>query len=59
MAPPRYHGRAGYLLDEHDIKTTDVGWFVSGQEVYIGTELPVKVERLDPPPPFGQEKAQL
>jgi 4,5-dihydroxyphthalate decarboxylase len=49
----------GYLLDEHGIKTTDVGWFVSGREVYIGDELPVKVERLDPPPPFGQEKAQL
>jgi 4,5-dihydroxyphthalate decarboxylase len=49
----------GYLLDEHDIKTTDVGWFVSGKEVYIGNELPVKVERLDPPPPFGQEKAHL
>ena len=49
----------GYLLDEHDIKTTDVGWFVSGKEVYIGNELPVKVERLDPPPPFGQEKTHL
>jgi 4,5-dihydroxyphthalate decarboxylase len=49
----------GYLLDEHDIKTTDVAWFVSGQEVYIGNELPVKVERLDPPPPFGQEKPHL
>ena len=49
----------GYLLDAHGIKTTDVGWFVSGREVYIGNELPVKVERLDPPPPFGQEKAQL
>jgi 4,5-dihydroxyphthalate decarboxylase len=49
----------GYLLDEHGIKTTDVGWFVSGREVYIGNELPVNVERLDPPPPFGQEKSQL
>ena len=49
----------GYLLDAHGIKTTDVGWFVSGQEVYIGNELPVKVERLDPPPPFGQEKTLL
>jgi len=49
----------GFLLDEYDVKTTDVGWFVSGQEVYIGNELPVKVERLDPPPPFGQEKARL
>ena len=47
----------GFLLDEYDIKTTDVGWFVSGKEVYIGNELPVKVERLDPPPPFGQEKS--
>ena len=49
----------GYLLDEHGIKTADVGWFVSGQEVYIANELPVKVERLDPPPPFGQEKPHL
>jgi len=49
----------GFLLDEYGLKTTDVGWFVSGREVYIGNELPVKVERLDPPPPFGQEKAQL
>jgi len=49
----------GYLLDEHGIKTTDVGWFVSGREVYIDNELRVKVERLDPPPPFGQEKAHL
>lgn len=49
----------GYLLDEHGIKTTDVDWFVSGKEVYIANELPVKVERLDPPPPFGQEKPHL
>lgn len=49
----------GFLLDEYGLKTADVGWFVSGREVYIGNELPVKVERLDPPPPFGQEKAQL
>jgi 4,5-dihydroxyphthalate decarboxylase len=49
----------GFLLDEYGIKTTDVGWFVSGREVFIANELPVKVERIDPPPPFGQEKAQL
>jgi 4,5-dihydroxyphthalate decarboxylase len=49
----------GFLLDEYDIKTTDVGWFVSGREVYIGNELTVKVERIEPPPPFGEEKAQL
>ena len=33
----------GYLLDAHDIKTTDMQWFVSGREVFIGHELPVKV----------------
>lgn len=47
-----------YLLDAYDIKTTDVEWFVSGREVYIGNALPVKVERINPPP-FGQEKLQL
>jgi len=49
----------GFLLDEYGLKTTDMGWFVSGREVYVGNELPVKVERLEPPPPFGQEKLQL
>jgi 4,5-dihydroxyphthalate decarboxylase len=49
----------GYLLDEHGLKTTDMGWYVSGKEVFIGQDLPVKVERLEPPPPFGQEKAVL
>jgi 4,5-dihydroxyphthalate decarboxylase len=49
----------GFLIDEYDVKTTDAAWFVSGKEVYIGNELPVKVERLDPQPPFGQEKIHL
>ena len=49
----------GFLLDEYGLKTTDMQWFVSGREVYIGRDLPVKVERLDPPPPFGQEKPHL
>lgn len=49
----------GFLLDEHRLKTTDMRWYVSGREVYIGAELPVKVERLDPPTPFGQEKPLL
>jgi 4,5-dihydroxyphthalate decarboxylase len=49
----------GFLLDAHDIKTTDMEWFVSGREVYLGNELPVKVDRIEPPPPFGQEKLQL
>lgn len=49
----------GFLLDEYDLKTTDMSWYVSGREVYIGSDLSVKVERLDPPPPFGQEKPHL
>jgi len=49
----------GFLLDEYGLKTPEMGWYVSGQEVYIGSELPVKVERLEPPPPFGQEKPVL
>src|SRR5438094_7817107 len=49
----------GFLLDEYGLKTTDMNWYVSGREVYIGRELPVKVERLDPPQPFGHEKPHL
>ncbi len=49
----------GFLLDEYSLKTTDMNWYVSGREVYIGSDLPVKVERLDPSPPFGQEKPHL
>ena len=49
----------GFLLDEYDLKTADMSWYVSGREVYIGSDLSVKVERLDPPPPFGQEKPHL
>jgi len=49
----------GFLLDEFGLKTTDMQWYVSGKEVYIGRDLPVKVERLDPPPPFSQEKPHL
>jgi 4,5-dihydroxyphthalate decarboxylase len=49
----------GFLLDAYGIRTTDMQWFVSGREVFIGHDLPVKVERIDPPPPFGEEKLQL
>lgn len=49
----------GFLLDEYGLKTTDMSWYVSGREVYIGRDLPVKVERLDPPAPFGEEKPHL
>ena len=49
----------GFLLDEYGLKTTDMKWYVSGREVHIGRELPVSVERLDPPPPFGEEKSHL
>ncbi len=49
----------GFLLDEYSLRTTEMGWYVSGREVYIGQDLPVKVERLEPPTPFGQEKPHL
>jgi 4,5-dihydroxyphthalate decarboxylase len=49
----------GFLLDEYHLKTTDMQWYVSGREVYLGRDLPVRVERLDPPPPFGEEKPHL
>ena len=34
-------------------------WFVSGGEVFIGHELLVQVQRIEPPPPFGGEKLVL
>jgi len=49
----------GFLLDEYGLKTTDLGWYVSGHDLYIDQELPVAVERLDPPAPLGQEKLIL
>jgi 4,5-dihydroxyphthalate decarboxylase len=49
----------GFLLDAYDIQTKDMQWFVSGREVFIEHEIPVKVERIEPPPPFGEEKLQL
>ena len=49
----------GFLLDEYGLKTPDMSWYVSGREVFIGQDLPVKVERLEPQPPFGQEKSVL
>ncbi|HXG53687.1 MAG TPA: hypothetical protein VNN77_19975 [candidate division Zixibacteria bacterium] len=49
----------GFLLDEYGLRTSDMRWFVSGREVYIDGKLPVPVERLDPPPPFGREIPHL
>jgi len=49
----------GFLLDEFGLETTAMQWYVSGKEVYIGRDLPVRVERLDPPTPFGKEKPHL
>lgn len=49
----------GFLLDEYDLKTPDMDWYVCGKEVYIDRELPVKIERLEPPTPFGQENPVL
>jgi 4,5-dihydroxyphthalate decarboxylase len=49
----------GFLLDEFGLATTDMQWYVSGSEVFVGRDLPVKVERLEPPAPFGKEKEHL
>lgn len=49
----------GFLLDAYELKTSDMRWYVSGREVYIGRDLPVAVERMEPPAPFGQEKSRL
>ena len=49
----------GFLLDEHGLKTPDMKWYISGREVDADQNLPVKVERLEPPTPFGKEKTVL
>lgn len=49
----------GFLLDEYGLRTPDMDWYVSGHELYVNNQLPARVERLDPPAPFGQEKLLL
>ena len=49
----------GFLLDEYGLKTTDMEWYVSGHELFIGQDLPVKVERPGEPLPFGQDRPHL
>jgi 4,5-dihydroxyphthalate decarboxylase len=49
----------GLLYDEYGLKTTDMQWYVSGHELFIGYDLPVKVERPDKPTQFGQDQPHL
>jgi 4,5-dihydroxyphthalate decarboxylase len=49
----------GLLYDEYGLKTTDLQWYVSGHELFIGYDLPVKVERPDKPMQFGQDQPHL
>ncbi|HME60056.1 MAG TPA: hypothetical protein VKH62_02280 [Candidatus Binatia bacterium] len=49
----------GLLYDEYGLKTTDMQWYVSGHELFIGNDLPVKVERPDKPTQFGQDQPHL
>ncbi|HWP60946.1 MAG TPA: hypothetical protein VNL14_23825 [Candidatus Acidoferrales bacterium] len=49
----------GFLLDEYGLRTRDARWYVSGAEVFVAGDLPIKVERLEPPAPFGKEKQHL
>ena len=41
----------GLLYDEFGLKTTDMQWYVSGHELFIGYDLPVTVERPEKPMP--------
>lgn len=49
----------GLLLDEYGLKTTDMDWFAFGREIHLGVELPVKVSRPDPLPPWGEDREPL
>ena len=49
----------GLLYDEYALKTTDMQWYVSGHELFIGYDLPVTVERPDKPIQFGQDQPHL
>lgn len=49
----------GLLLDEYGLKTTEMRWYVSGQELFFAHDLPVKVERPETPMQFGQDRDHL
>ena len=49
----------GLLYDEFGLKTTDMQWYVSGHELFIGYDLPVKIDRPDKPMQFGQDQPHL
>jgi 4,5-dihydroxyphthalate decarboxylase len=49
----------GLLYDEFGLKTTDMQWYVSGHELFIGYDLPVAVERPEKPAQFGQDQPHL
>jgi 4,5-dihydroxyphthalate decarboxylase len=49
----------GFLLDEYGLKTTDMNWYAYGREIHLGVELPVKVDRPDPLPPWGEDREPL
>jgi hypothetical protein len=41
------------------LKTTDLRWYVSGHELFLGHDLPVKVERPEKPMQFGRDRTHL
>jgi 4,5-dihydroxyphthalate decarboxylase len=49
----------GLLLDEYGLKTTEMHWYVSGHELFMEYELPVKLERPIKPMQFGQDQPHL
>jgi 4,5-dihydroxyphthalate decarboxylase len=49
----------GLLYDEFGLRTSEMKWYVSGHELFIGYDLPVIVERPAVPVQFGQDQAHL
>jgi 4,5-dihydroxyphthalate decarboxylase len=49
----------GLLLDEYGLKTTEMRWYVSGQELFFAHDLPVTVERPETPMQFGGDRDHL
>ena len=49
----------GLLLDEYGLRTPDMRWYASGHELFVGHDLPVKVERPQTPMGFGKDKDHL
>src|SRR5215208_1365880 len=59
MAPPQWFGRAAICSMLTASTPPTCSGLYPAARFFIGHELPVKVQRIDPPPPFGGEKLVL